>query len=176
MFPSLSHQHNSRKNTSRQKVKIRNRAAVCDVLQHSDSDGVLLGETRSLQPATSSSTLGESEAERPAEEEEEEGEGRGKESLQRLSCSEEEEEEEEEEGRLSLQAAEDSDPDDILLEDDQVADFASSVLAAISCWHYRAQALLSTGVAMVTVRLSAASWVFFMCPPTRPPYSGSVTH
>ncbi|XP_042245606.1 pleckstrin homology domain-containing family G member 3 isoform X1 [Thunnus maccoyii] len=120
------------------------------VLKHSDSDGVLLGETRSLQPAASSSTLGESEAERPAEEEEEEGEGRGKESLQRLSCSEEEEEEEEEEGRLSLQAAEDSDPDDILLEDDQVADFASSVLAAISCWHYRAQALLSTGVAMVT--------------------------
>lgn len=38
--------------------------------------------------------------------------------------------------------------------DDQVADFASSVLAAISCWHYRARALLSTR--FTTVRVSAA--------------------
>lgn len=43
--------------------------------------------------------------------------------------------------------------EDILMEDDQVADFASSVLAAISCWHYRAQALLSTH--FTTVRVSA---------------------
>ncbi|XP_053193372.1 pleckstrin homology domain-containing family G member 3 [Scomber japonicus] len=103
--------------------------------------GALPGETPPLQPTASSSTLGESEVERPAEEEEE---GR-KRSVQRLSCSEEEEEEEEEERRAA-----DSDPDDLLLEDDQVADFASSLLAAISCWHYRAQALLSSGVAVVT--------------------------
>lgn len=43
--------------------------------------------------------------------------------------------------------------EDILMGDDQVADFASSVLAAISCWHYRARALLSTH--FTTVRVSA---------------------
>lgn len=43
--------------------------------------------------------------------------------------------------------------DDLLMGDDQVADFASSVLAAISCWHYRARALLSTH--FTTVRVSA---------------------
>lgn len=43
--------------------------------------------------------------------------------------------------------------EDVLMGDDQVADFASSVLAAISCWHYRARALLSTH--FTTVRVSA---------------------
>lgn len=46
------------------------------------------------------------------------------------------------------------DLDDIMIEDDRVADFASSMLAAISCWHYRARALLSMEV--TTVRLSAS--------------------
>ncbi|GLD56910.1 pleckstrin homology domain-containing family G member 3-like isoform X1 [Lates japonicus] len=114
------------------------------ILKHSDSEGMLPGERRSLQL--------ESEANRPAEEEEEEEEGEGeeelgsrKDSLERLICSEEEEEEEA--GRLSPQRShqtEDSEPDEILLEDEQVDDFASSVLAAISCWHYRVQAFLST--------------------------------
>ncbi|XP_035534821.1 pleckstrin homology domain-containing family G member 3-like [Morone saxatilis] len=119
------------------------------ILKHSDSDGGAPGERRLLQPATSSSTLGESWRD---EEEKEELCSR-KDSLERLACSEEDEEEEV--ARLSRQrshrtAAEDSEPDDILTEDEQVDDFASSVLAAISCWHYRAQALLSTEVAMVT--------------------------
>lgn len=62
-------------------------------------------------------------------------------------------EDEDQEGDGGLQQMEDSEPDsDILLEDDQVADFVGSVLAAISCWNDRAQALLSTGVTMVTVR------------------------
>ncbi|XP_039980453.1 pleckstrin homology domain-containing family G member 3 isoform X3 [Xiphias gladius] len=121
------------------------------ILKHSDSEGVLPGERCSLQPAVSRSTLGSSlgefEADRPAEEG---GEGLGsrKDSLERLICSEEEEEEEEA-GRLSPQRShqtEDSEPDEILLEDDQVDDFASSVLAAISCWHYRVQAFLYTTV------------------------------
>lgn len=54
-------------------------------------------------------------------------------------------EEEEEEGEIYKE--------DILMGEDQVADFASSVLAAISCWHYRARALLSTH--FTTVRVSA---------------------
>ncbi|XP_056261484.1 pleckstrin homology domain-containing family G member 3-like [Seriola aureovittata] len=111
------------------------------ILKHSDSEGVLPGERRSLQPAVSCSTLG---SDRPAEEEGEEL-GSRKDSLERLMCSEEEEEAE----RLSPQRShqtEDSDPDEILLEDDQVDDFASSVLAAISCWHYRVQAFLSSSV------------------------------
>lgn len=71
--------------------------------------------------------------------------------------------EEDEAGGLSHQTvADDSDPDQNLLEDDQVDDFASSLLAAISCWHYRAQFLLSAGVTVVTVRLSAAGLVFIL--------------
>lgn len=65
------------------------------------------------------------------------------------------------EGGLELEKAEkakeeeegESYKEDILMGDDQVADFASSMLAAISCWHYRARALLSTH--FTTVRLSA---------------------
>lgn len=52
---------------------------------------------------------------------------------------------------------EESGSDDVLMEDDQVADFASSMLAAISCWHYRARALLSAGFA--PVRLSVAAGI-----------------
>ena len=135
---------------------------MCDVLQHSGSEGVLPGERHPLQAAVScialESSLGEPEVDRPAEEEE--GLGSRKASLEQLICSEEEAEEV---GRLSQQRshrAEDSEPDEILLEDDQVDDFASSVLAAISCWHYRVQAFLST---TATVRLSAASLVFIAC-------------
>lgn len=56
-------------------------------------------------------------------------------------------EQEEEKGEMNM--------DDILMEDDQVADFASSMLAAISCWHYRARALLSAR--FTTVRLTATN-------------------
>lgn len=127
-----------------------------DVPQHSDSERVLPRGRCSLQPAASSSTLGsslaESKADRAAEEEEEEEElSSRKDSLERLSCSEEEA------GGLSPQR---SHQDSEL--DEQVDDFASSVLAAISCWHYR--------VTMVTVRLSAASLLFiFIFPPAPPP-------
>ena len=51
--------------------------------------------------------------------------------------------------------SDDADDDMMLLEDYQVADFASSMLAAISCWHSRARALLSLGDP--TVRPAAAS-------------------
>lgn len=62
------------------------------------------------------------------------------------------------EGGLELQKSEEEEEgeiykEDILMGEDQVADFASSVLAAISCWHYRARALLSTH--FTTVRVSA---------------------
>uniref|UniRef100_A0A3Q4G5G0 Pleckstrin homology domain-containing family G member 3-like n=1 Tax=Neolamprologus brichardi TaxID=32507 RepID=A0A3Q4G5G0_NEOBR len=51
--------------------------------------------------------------------------------------------------------------EDILMGDDQVADFASSVLAAISCWHYRARSLLSTH--FTTVRVSATHGFSISC-------------
>lgn len=57
--------------------------------------------------------------------------------------------------------------EDILMGDDQVADFASSMLAAISCWHYRAKALLFAR--FTTVRLSATNGLFtppFVLPTT----------
>ncbi|KAL7388197.1 hypothetical protein ABVT39_008685 [Epinephelus coioides] len=105
--------------------------------RQSDSDGVLPRERRSLQPAATNSTpgsaLGESEADHAADDEEEEEEeeeeqlSSRKDSLEQLICSEEEEEEE---GTLSPQQshqmpADDSEPDDILLEDDQEADRGS---------------------------------------------------
>lgn len=119
---------------------------MCDVLQHSDSEGVLPGDRRPLQAVSNSSTLASSLAESgadPATEEDEDEEelGSRKGSPERLICSEEEEEE------AGQRAAEDGEPE-VLPEDNQVDDFASSVLAAISCWHYRV---------VVTVRLSAAA-------------------
>ncbi|XP_039454498.1 pleckstrin homology domain-containing family G member 3 isoform X4 [Oreochromis aureus] len=80
-------------------------------------------DRRSLRAAVSSSMLGDSVTEEEAEL------GSRKDSLERLLCSVEEEEV----GQL----------DDALLEDEQVDDFASSVLAAISCWHVTVQAFLS---------------------------------
>ncbi|KAM9707718.1 pleckstrin homology domain-containing family G member 3-like [Menidia menidia] len=120
-------------------------------LQHADSEGALLGDRCSLQPATSvsalTSILGEPQAQRPCVEDL----IPRRDSLEQLSSTdnapklgsppsegglEKAQEEDEEEGE--------SYKEDILMGDDQVADFASSVLAAISCWHYRARALLST--------------------------------
>ncbi|XP_038865348.1 pleckstrin homology domain-containing family G member 3-like isoform X1 [Salvelinus namaycush] len=111
-------------------------------LQHADSEGALLGDRRSLQPAASVSMLGSSlgEAERPgvlgAQEEipscglsPSEDPKPGSLPCQGGTEQQQEEETEEEKGEMNT--------DDILMEDDQVADFA------ISCWHYRARALLS---------------------------------
>ncbi|MEQ2196404.1 hypothetical protein XENOCAPTIV_025327, partial [Xenoophorus captivus] len=99
--------------------------------------------------AISSSTLGSSnlgESDVDVHVHEEDFTSRGC-SLERLVCSEEELEEET--GRL----------DEFLIADEQVEDFASSVLAAISCWHYTVQAFLSSAR---TVRLSAASLVLMV--------------
>lgn len=57
------------------------------------------------------------------------------------------------EGGLELEEEGESYKEDILMGEDQVADFANSVLAAISCWHFQARALLSTH--FTTVRVSA---------------------
>ncbi|XP_069580366.1 pleckstrin homology domain-containing family G member 3 [Brachyistius frenatus] len=142
---------NGRRRSEPVKQIIRSAKAV---LKHADSEGALLEDRCYLQSATSVSTLtsslGEPQADRPCVEDL----IPRMDSLEQLSPTdidpklgsspsegglqqqEEEEEEEEEEGE--------SYPEDILMGDDQVADFASSVLAAISCWHYRARALLST--------------------------------
>ncbi|KAF7665019.1 hypothetical protein LDENG_00158480 [Lucifuga dentata] len=121
-------------------------------LQHADSEGALLGDRRSLQPAASVSTLasslGEAQAESPCMEDL----SPRRESLEQLSPSDSEPKlgSSPSEGRLGPHKAEEAKEDeesykeDILMGDDQVADFASSMLAAISCWHYRARALLST--------------------------------
>ncbi|XP_046878376.1 pleckstrin homology domain-containing family G member 3 isoform X3 [Hypomesus transpacificus] len=125
------------------------------ILKHADSEGALPDEAHSIQSAASISTLGsslgESEVEKPCLEEDEEEEqndvGGRKNSLERVSPIDGQERRagpQSYQGRLTL--GEESDSDDILMEDDQVADFASSMLAAISCWHYRARALLSMGV------------------------------
>nr|XP_013999328.1 unnamed protein product [Salmo salar] len=99
------------------------------VLKHADSEGALADDPRSIQAATTVSTLGsslgESEAERPSveeeeEEEEEEDMGLRKDSLERLSPSDIEKPRTgsaSHKGRATLE--EECDSDDILMEEDQ---------------------------------------------------------
>ncbi|XP_042074201.1 pleckstrin homology domain-containing family G member 3 isoform X2 [Haplochromis burtoni] len=129
----------------------RRRSAV---LKHADSEGALLGARCSLQPATSVSTLtsslGEPQAESPCVEDL----MLRRDSLEELSPTDRDPKQGylpsegglEPEKAVEEQDVEDGESykEDILMGDDQVADFASSVLAAISCWHYRARSLLST--------------------------------
>ncbi|XP_070836074.1 pleckstrin homology domain-containing family G member 3-like [Chaetodon trifascialis] len=141
---------NGRRRSEPAKQSIRTTKAV---LKHADSEGALLGERCSLQPASSVSTLtsslGEPQAERPCVED---LIPRG-DSLEQLSPTDSDPKlgASPSEGGLELEEAKEEDEEegesykeDKLMGDDQVADFASSVLAAISCWHYKARALLST--------------------------------
>ncbi|KAM3871344.1 LOW QUALITY PROTEIN: pleckstrin homology domain-containing family G member 3-like [Diretmus argenteus] len=124
-------------------------------LQHADSESALLGDRCSLQPASSVSTpassLGKSQAETPCVEEDVEDLRPRRDTLEQLSPSDIDSKlgSSPSEGGLELKVVEaqeevESYKEDILMGDDQVADFASSMLAAISCWHYRARALLSS--------------------------------
>ncbi|XP_034713673.1 pleckstrin homology domain-containing family G member 3 isoform X3 [Etheostoma cragini] len=133
---------NGRRRSEPAKQIIRSTRAV---LKHAESEGALLGERCSLQPVTSVSTLASTlcgpQAESPCVEDVISIRDSLDSDLKLGSSPSEggqelEKEEETEEGE--------SYKEDILMVDDQVADFASSVLAAISCWHYRAKALLST--------------------------------
>ncbi|XP_041703502.2 pleckstrin homology domain-containing family G member 3 isoform X2 [Coregonus clupeaformis] len=115
--------------TSEPGKKIVRKTKAILKLQHADSEGALLGDRRSLQPAASvsmlGSSLGEPEAERPSVLEAQEELGRRRDSLEQLSPSEDpkpgslpcqggteqqEEETEEEKGEINT---------DILMEDDQ---------------------------------------------------------
>ncbi|XP_047201761.1 pleckstrin homology domain-containing family G member 3 [Girardinichthys multiradiatus] len=115
-------------------------------LKHADSEGTLLGDRSSMQPATSVSTLtctlGEPQGERPCLED-------LRSSLEQLNGADSYSSPRETEVGLQQDKAIEEEEgesckEDVLMGDDQVADFASSVLAAISCWHYRTRALLST--------------------------------
>lgn len=53
--------------------------------------------------------------------------------------------------------------EEILVKDEQVADFASSVLAAISCWRYKARALLFTRVPTVRLPVTICFSFSFFC-------------
>ncbi|XP_017273744.1 pleckstrin homology domain-containing family G member 3 isoform X1 [Kryptolebias marmoratus] len=121
------------------------------ILKHADSEGALLGNRCSLQPATSVSTLasslGDPESERLCVED---FIPRG-DSLEQLSSAESDPKLPSSPSEVGLEqekAVEEKEgescKEDVLMGGDQVADFASSVLAAISCWHYRARALLPT--------------------------------
>lgn len=123
--------------------------------------GTLLSDSSrdSLQAAASASTLSsgvdEAETERPITEES---------TSEWLSLDWLEppfhREKEEKEGALEKVQRRTED-EEIVVKDEQVADFASSVLAAISCWRYKARALLFTRVA--TVRLTVT--ICFCLPP-----------
>ncbi|GLD62530.1 pleckstrin homology domain-containing family G member 3-like isoform X1 [Lates japonicus] len=125
-------------------------------LKHADSEGALLGDRCSLLPATRVSTLASSLGEPQAERPHVDDLIPRRDSLEQLSPTDSDPKlgSSPSEGELELEKAEEakeeeddegeSYKEDILMGDDQVADFASSVLAAISCWHYRARALLST--------------------------------
>ncbi|XP_036438288.1 pleckstrin homology domain-containing family G member 3 isoform X2 [Colossoma macropomum] len=106
------------------------------VLKHADSEEELAADRPPLQATASISSLGSSIGEPEAQK-------------FSLSPSDGEEAPDSPTAKPTLfkqdEEGEESGSDDILMEDDQVADFASSMLAAISCWHYRARALLSAG-------------------------------
>lgn len=134
-------------------------------LQHADSMGTLLSDNSqsSLLAAASASTLSssidEAETERPVTEDSTNRwlsldwlSMNGLESC-RLETSFHRVKEEEKKGLLEkvLKRNGEDEDEEILVKDEQVADFASSVLAAISCWRYKARALLFTRVP--TVRL-----------------------
>ncbi|KAK9533521.1 hypothetical protein VZT92_008633 [Zoarces viviparus] len=141
---------NERRRSEPAKQIIRSTKAV---LKHADSEGALLGEWCSLQPATSVSTLAsclsESQAERPCVEDliprrDSQEQLSPSDSDPKLDSPPSEGVPELEKTEEAMEEEGESYKEDILMGDDQVADFASSVLAAISCWHYRARALLST--------------------------------
>ncbi|XP_069392108.1 pleckstrin homology domain-containing family G member 3-like isoform X2 [Paralichthys olivaceus] len=144
--------HDGRKGRRRSEPAKQITRSTKAVLKHADSEGALLGDRNSLQPATSVSTLasslGEPQAERPCVDDL----IPRRDSLEQLSPTDSGLKlgSSRSEGGLELQKAEEDEEEgesykeDILMGDDQVADFANSVLAAISCWHFRARALLST--------------------------------
>ncbi|KAK2496426.1 hypothetical protein MC885_002094, partial [Smutsia gigantea] len=146
-----AHVHQGRRQSEPARHLLRQlseKAARAAGMKHAGSAGTLLDfgqppRTRDLQPEAEGAALQEQEEEEEEEEVEEafqvsledlaRHEGNEKGAGPEPPGSEEEEEEEEEE---SLAVAE------------QVADFASSLLAALHCWHYRANALLFSRGAM----------------------------
>ncbi|XP_066529562.1 pleckstrin homology domain-containing family G member 3 [Hoplias malabaricus] len=132
-------------------------------LKHADSADTLLGDSRlcPLQAAASISTLSssleETEEERPKlEKSRSDWLHVSTSSLEQLNPANLEshqlempfhrEELDEKEREVEEEHGGSGEEEEVLLKDEQVADFASSLLAAISCWHYRARALLFTGV------------------------------
>ncbi|XP_055145080.1 pleckstrin homology domain-containing family G member 3 isoform X2 [Symphalangus syndactylus] len=147
-----SHVRQGRRQSEPTKHLLRqlNEKARAAGMKHAGSAGTLLdfgqpSRIRGLQPEAEGATQ-EEEEEEVVEEEEEEEEQAFQVSLEDLTGHEGNEEgagpeppgseEEEEEQEESLAVAE------------QVADFASSLLAALHCWHYRANALLFSRGAM----------------------------
>ncbi|KAJ8356311.1 hypothetical protein SKAU_G00191050 [Synaphobranchus kaupii] len=146
-FPGTGRQGRRQSEPTKQITKIAKA-----FLKRTDSDGALQANARSMRPRDSVSTLGSSlgepEDERPSmEEDEEEDPGFRKDAYEQPIPSDSEEAGPGRgEGGAEQEAEGESDKDDVLMEGDQVADFASSMLEAISCWHYRARALLSIRV------------------------------
>ncbi|KAI5232122.1 Pleckstrin-likey Domain-Containing Family G Member 3 [Manis pentadactyla] len=148
-----AHVHQGRRQSEPARHLLRQlseKAARAAGMKHAGSAGTLLDfgqppRTRDLQPEAEGAALQEQEEEEEEEEEEEVVEEAFQVSLEDLARHEGNEKgagpeppgsEEEEEEEESLAVAE------------QVADFASSLLAALHCWHYRANALLFSRGAM----------------------------
>lgn len=136
-------------------------------LQHADSEGALLGERCPLQAASGVSALASGLdqpqalsqcSQDPSPRQDSQEQLRPVDTDTKAGSSPSEGGMEPEEG--------DSYKEDVLLEDDQVADFASSVLAAISCWQNKARALLSTH--FTTVRVSDTHSFLTSCTPSPP--------
>ncbi|XP_034051519.1 LOW QUALITY PROTEIN: pleckstrin homology domain-containing family G member 3 [Thalassophryne amazonica] len=131
---------NDRRKSEPVKQIMRNTKAV---LKHADSEGTLLREKCELQPTSSVTVLTSSPVELLGQRSHLENLGSGIDSQQQLSLCDRDPKLDSSPSEGGLEEGE-SFKEDVLMGDDQVADFASSVLAAISCWHYRARALLST--------------------------------
>ncbi|XP_051897508.1 pleckstrin homology domain-containing family G member 3-like [Pristis pectinata] len=119
--------------------------SLFSILSHAGSDGELLGNKDSVNTLTVVSSLGSSTSEPESDKHDNEDDlAHSKDSLNFLNASDSEEL-----SRGTELALGDVEPEEeLMIEGDQVADFASSLLAAISCWHYRARALLSAKFSM----------------------------
>ncbi|XP_026563861.1 pleckstrin homology domain-containing family G member 3 isoform X1 [Pseudonaja textilis] len=112
-------------------------------LKHADSDGALLefGEPpqipNSLSQEEDQQTLPQESSEEVAE-----SDGSEKETGLEEENGAEEKEEEEEEEEEEEDEEEEEEEEDRLVGTEQVSDFASSLMAVLHCWHYRANTLL----------------------------------
>ncbi|XP_062945413.1 pleckstrin homology domain-containing family G member 3 isoform X2 [Cynocephalus volans] len=155
---------------SRHLLRQLNEKARASGMKHAGSTGTLLDfrqhpRTGGLQPEAEGAAQEEQEEEEEVVEEEEEQAFQV--SLEDLAGHEGSEKG----ARLEPPGSEEEEEEESLAVAEQVADFASSLLAALHCWHYRANALLFSRGAMGKRRTESEGHKSCRSPSSRSPTS-----